>query len=418
MNSAPSAFDRDIRLAELLCALSRVKIEAALTHTVGDAWRIVDADGTTIWESGVNANVPEIALPLSIDIEPIGRLTAPATHRAQAQAAAKWLEMVLMSAYRYRMAADLHLETVHADYEALQSKHVKLQESEARYRELASQLEQRVKDQVGVIERAQRQLFQSEKMASIGSLAAGMAHEINNPIGFIRSNISTAAAYVGQMDKTLRAFRQGDSDQAEAHWRGHDLDFVLEDFPRLLAESAAGAERVARIVANLKAYATIDCATMAPVDPNEAVRASAGVVGDQLPENIRLEVDLQPLPFIVCDMSRINQVLFALLQNARQALGAGGGVIRLASRATADEIRISVSDNGCGIADDILSRIFDPFFTTRGVGKGMGLGLTVGNDIVRAHNGRIEVETAVGTGSTFTVCLPLGATTNKQGRTS
>ena len=113
-------------------------------------------------------------------------------------------------------------------------------------------------------------------------------------------------------------------------------------------------------------------------------------------------------PGIVCDPGRINQALFALVQNARQALDRGG-LIRIATRAAGDEIRVSVSDNGRGITPDILGRIFDPFFTTHDVGKGMGLGLTVSRDIVNAHGGRIEVDSAAGCGSTFTICLPVGA---------
>lgn len=406
MNHALESFDRDISLAELLRAVPRAKLENVLTRTMGDVWTIADADGTAIFDSGVNTDAARIAIPLRLDIEDIGRLTGPESRRAAAEAAAKWLEMVLASAHRYRMAADLHLEAVNADYAELQRKHAALQESEARYRELSAQLDQRVKAQVGVIERTQRQLYQAEKMASIGTLAAGMAHEINNPTGFIRSNLSTASIYIDKLRKTLQAYRQGDRATADALWQQLDIDFVLEDFSGLLAESVSGADRISRIVTNLKAYSNIDCASAAAADLNEAVRAAVGVVADQLPQNVTLETDLQPLRLIGCDLSRMNQVLFALLQNARQALGTAGGCIRVASRMEGDEIRIAVSDNGCGIKGDVLSRIFDPFFTTHDVGKGMGLGLTVSRDIVNAHNGRIDVKTVVGAGSTFTVCLP------------
>ncbi|MGE5622523.1 MAG: sensor histidine kinase, partial [Bacillota bacterium] len=233
-------------------------------------------------------------------------------------------------------------------------------------------------------------------------------HEINNPIGFVRSNLSTAAGYVQKMRDVLENFRQGDTAAAQALWRKLDIDFVLEDFPGLLEESVGGANRIARIVANLKAYASIDVADAAPVDLNELVRVVAGVIGDQLPADIQLEIDTQPLPLFVCDQGRINQVLFALMQNAQQELE-GGGRIRISTQVAGGEIRIAVSDSGRGIAPDVMSRIFDPFFTTREVGKGMGLGLTVSRDIVMAHGGHIDVETKPGSGSTFTVCLPAGA---------
>jgi two-component system NtrC family sensor kinase len=408
MSSNLARFDRDITLAELLRAVPRKKLETALSGTIGNGWRVVDADGEAILGSDLNTAAAAIAIPLRLDIEVIGRLLASDVPREHVEAAATWLEMVLASSYRYQMAADLHLEAVHADYEALQHKHSALQESEERYRELAEQLDQRVKEQVDVIERAQRQLYQAEKMASIGSLSAGMAHEINNPIGFIRSNLTTASTYIDKMQKTLDAFRGGDSNGADTVWRKLDIDFVLEDFPGLLAESIAGADRITRIVANLKAYANIDSVSaVGAVNLNDAVHAAVGIASDQFPENVTLAIDLQPLPDIVCDQRRMNQVLFALIQNARQAIGGNGGLIRIASRSTVDEIRIAVSDNGCGIKQDIVTRIFDPFFTTHDVGKGMGLGLTVSRDIVNAHRGRIEVETAVAAGSTFTVCLPL-----------
>ncbi|MEN3296148.1 MAG: two-component system, NtrC family, sensor kinase [Burkholderiales bacterium] len=407
MSSSLAQFDRDVTLAELLRAVPRKKLETALNGTIGHGWRVVDGDGTAILGSNPTSGAAAIAIPLRIDIEVIGRLQASDVPRERIEAAATWLEMVLASAYRYQMAADLHLEAVNADYEALQRKHAALQESEERYRELAEKLDQRVKEQVDVIERAQRQLYQAEKMASIGSLSAGMAHEINNPIGFIRSNLATASIYIDKMQKTLDAFHSGDLNGANAAWHKLDIDFVLEDFPGLLAESITGADRIARIVANLKAYANIDSASaVGAVNLNDAVHAAVGIAGDQLPGNITLAIDLQPLPDIVCDQSRMNQVLFALIQNARQAIGGEGGQIRIASRATADEIRIAVSDNGCGIKHHILTRIFDPFFTTHDVGKGMGLGLTVSRDIVSAHRGRIDVETTVAVGSTFTVCLP------------
>jgi signal transduction histidine kinase len=400
-------FDRDVSLTELLRAVPAPKLAAALTRSLGAGWRIEDADGQQIAESGKSAAGEAVAVPLHVDFEVMGRLLASAVPHERVVAAALWLEMVLASAYRYQMAADLHLEAMSADYQALQRQHAALQASEERYRQLAGQLEQRVKAQVDVIERTQRQLYQTEKMASIGSLSAGMAHEINNPIGFIRSNLNTASAYFDKMHKVLAGMQCDDREEAQAVWRTLDIDFVLEDFPGLLAESIAGADRITRIVANLKAYASIDSLTTTSIDLNDAIRAAADVISDQLPDNILLDLDLQPLPAVAGDQSRMNQVLFALTQNARLALSSGGGRIRVASRFQDGAILITVSDNGCGIAEETRSRIFDPFFTTRDVGKGMGLGLTVSRDIVQTHGGRIEFETTVGAGSTFSVHLPI-----------
>jgi C4-dicarboxylate-specific signal transduction histidine kinase len=406
MSERLARFDRDFTLAELLRALPLAKLEAALAGMLGESWALEDVDGSHVMGPGMEPG-SAIEAPLRIDIENCGRLRAAEIPRRRVESCAAWLEMVLSSACSYRMASDLHLEVVHADYEELQRKHAALQESEARYRDLAAQLEQRVQAQVAQIERTQRQLYQAEKMASVGSLASGMAHEINNPIGFIRSNLASASSYFDKMRGALEMFKQGHDGPIDPVWQGFDLDFTLEDFPSLLTESISGADRIARIVANLKAYASVDCLCSAKTDLNDAVRAAAAVLGDQWPDKVSLAMDLAPLPQIDCDQSRMNQVLFSLIQNAYHALGEQGGAICIASRAVDSEIRIDVRDNGSGIAPDILPRIFDPFFTTRDVGKGMGLGLTVSLDIVAAHGGRIDVETEFGAGSQFSIRLPI-----------
>lgn len=411
MNAAPAPFDREVSLSELLDAKSRHKLDAALTRSLGEHWQVVDADGNPALGKGARAE-GVVTLPLRLDIEVIGHLQASGVAAEVVAACTTWLEMLLASTHRYRMAADLHLEAVSADYEALQRKHEALQQSEARYRGLNAELDQRVREQVGIIERTQRRLYQSEKMAAVGSLAAGMAHEINNPIGFIRSNLTTATGYLKKLQQVLDLARSGKIDEANGAWDRLDLDFILEDFPGLLAESVGGADRIAHIVANLKSFSSIDIADQAPIDLNDCVRAVSEIVRGQIPAQLTLDIDTQPLPHIVCDQSRMNQVLFSLVQNARQALG-DQGTIRIATRAVGAEVQVSVTDNGKGIAPDILSRIFDPFFTTHDVGKGMGLGLTVSRDVVAAHQGRIEVESTVGKGSRFTVCLPVDACTDR-----
>jgi signal transduction histidine kinase len=399
-------FDRDMELKELLDPSLAKKLAPLLDRTFGPRWRILDPGGACLMGNG---NVPgddAAEAPLRLDFEVVGKLSVSGGSNDEVQRLADWMELVLAGAYRYRMAADIHMEAVHADYEALQKKHADLQASEARYRELAFELERKVAEQVELIMQAQRQLYQTEKMASVGSLAAGMAHEINNPIGFIRSNAATSLDYVEKLATVLQAYRKGAHAQASAAWDEVDLDFIMEDFPTLIQESISGADRVARIIANLKRYASIDYALSAEVDLNEAVKIVAAIVADQLPENVRFETDLHPLPRLVCDQGRINQMLLSLVQNAVQATS-GKGVVRVTTGVESGEIRIAVTDDGVGIAPDILTRIFDPFFTTREVGQGTGLGLTVSRDIAVAHGGRIEVSSVQGSGSTFTLCLPV-----------
>lgn len=402
-----SQFDRDITLAELLRGIPGARLSAALDRSLHGNWRLLDSAGAHLLcaQTLREGDGPWNGASLRVELESIGRLEADC-EQDKVDACAAWLELALASAHRYSMAADLHLETVFSSYKDLQREHAALQESEQRYRELSSQLEQRVAAQVVLIERSQRQLYQAEKMASVGSLAAGVAHEINNPIGFIRSNLSNAVENVASMRAALLAYYSGDIAGAEKIWDDRDLSFILEDFPALLAESVDGADRVARIVANLKDYANIDHAEAGLVDLNEAIHTVMGLIGDQPRESVELLTDLQPLPGIVCDRGRLHQVLLSLLQNAVRALG-GHGRILVSSALQQDEIRIAVQDNGCGIEAGALARIFDPFFTMQDVGKGTGLGLTVSQEIVASYGGRIEVQSQVGVGSTFTVCLPL-----------
>ncbi len=401
-------FDHDFTLAELIDKRTAAKLHTALSATLGADWQVVDADGLPLLGAPSVASGRMLTVPLRLDIEQVGTLVASGVSHEQIAAAARWIDMMLEHERRYRMVASLHIETVSADFATLQRKHAELQASEQKYRVLAAELESRVAEQVEIITRAQRQLYQSEKMASVGSLAAGMAHEINNPIGFIRSNMNSANTYFGQMRQVLSACHRGDHADAARFWQDAGMDFVLEDFPGLLKESIDGADRIARIVANLMKYAGIDYALSAQVDVNDAIRTVTGILTDQVRDGIALDLDLQPLPKIDCDQGRLHQMLLAIMQNGVLAI-ADRGTVRVSTRLVGRDIRIAIGDNGCGIAADTLARIFDPFYTTREVGKGVGLGLTVSADIAAAHGGRITVESAVGVGSTFTIHLPLAS---------
>lgn len=406
MSILPLHFDREVSLLEALKGVTLDRLQRVLSRTLGHRWQIIGADGVRVLGTDI-AHVTEssIAVPLRIDIDVAGQLVASDAPRAQVEAAGAWIEMLLAASSRYRMASDIHLEAMHADFETLQRQHAALQASESKYRELSEQLNQRVQSQVDVIDKAQRQLYQAEKMASIGSLAAGMAHEINNPIGFIRSNLATASRYVLLLTEAFENMH--DEFRLPAGARRDDIDFALTDFPSLLKESMSGADRIARIVANLKAFANVDCLTDGDIDMNEVVQAATTILADQLPSSVVLKTDLQPLPHIPGDRARLNQALFAIMQNARQALDERGGVIRVTSCVMNNQIHVDVHDSGHGIRSEILSRIFDPFFTTRDVGSGTGLGLTVSRDIIAAHQGHIAVHSIENVGTTFTIVLPI-----------
>ncbi len=403
MNGAASAVDDEPDLATLLPALPRARLDAVLGRALGPRWRVAGVDGASLM-GAPEPHPEEGAEPLSLDFEVLGTLRAPAAPEALGMAA-RWLELTLGSAWRYRMAARLHADTVEDDFRSLQASHAALTASEARYRALAASLECQVAEQVAAIGRRERQLFASARMAAVGTLAAGVAHEVNNPIGFIRSNLQTAFQYVELLSKVLAAGE--DRARAQALAAEYDLPFVLADFNNLLRESVDGAERVARIVTHLKAFAAIDAATRARADLNELVRTAAELLADQLPASVKLELALAPLPLVECEAGAIKQALFALLDNARRALPAGGTIL-VATVRLPGHVCIAVQDNGCGMTEAVRARAFDPFFTTRDVGQGTGLGLTLCHDIASAHGGRVALEAVRPSGTRAVLSIALG----------
>ena len=398
MNDLPPEFDRQVALSDMLTGVPKRALDRAMEHSVGNAWRILDGEGKALREGSVPIEGDAISATLAVDLDPVGKLMVPAARQDWLASAARWIELLLGAANRYRMAADLHLQAIHADHRELMAKHAALLESELRYRTLSAELEERVRRQVAVIEESQRRMYQAEKMASIGHLAAGMAHEINNPIGFMRSNLATARQYVKLLGDAIGT-------QAWPGGRREQLGEILEDFDALINESMAGGDRVARIVADLKAYTSSGAALRQDYNLNDVVGAALKKL-EGLPGGVTLETALQPLPNCECDGDGLTQVVLGLLTNARAAMRGRAGVIRVSTAAKGDELLIRVQDQGCGIDAETLPHIFDPFFTTHDVGGGMGLGLTVASDVVRAHGGSIEVESVAGQGSTFTVRLP------------
>lgn len=399
-------FDRELGLHDLLVGIDLGKLTAIIGALLGENARLVDTAGEVIFGPRT-ADPSHKRAPLRIELEPMGYLEASDSAQ-RLQAAAALVEQLLRSSARYHMASALHVEAVHADYEKLQQKHNALRESEARYKALAENLEQRVKQQVKTIETAQRNLYQAEKMASVGQLAAGVAHEINNPIGFISSNLSTARSYV----KKLLTFAEelanrDDVSVLKATWDNNNLNHVMEDFPNLLQESLDGAERIARIVADLKGFSNVDRAQEESTDINQVIQAVYNVSVGQVKPHAKVILELGQLPPTRCLSGHLGQVVLNMLLNAAQAIDGRAGEIRIQTSFNGSEIIIQIADTGCGIPDAELTRIFDPFFTTREVGQGTGLGLTVSRDIVRAHGGRIEVASQTGVGSTFTIYLPV-----------
>lgn len=263
------------------------------------------------------------------------------------------------------------------------------------------------------VEQTQQQLLQSEKLAAIGQLAAGVAHEINNPIGFVNSNLGSLKSYVGKLIGLVDAYEAALPKELPAELaalrQATDLDFLREDIPALLAESEDGLQRVTRIVQNLKDFSRVDRTDRHRADLNAALESTLNVVWNELKYKAEVVRELGQLPEVDCVPAQINQVFMNLLVNAAQAIEQRG-TIYLRSGAGDDHVWFEIEDTGCGMPPDVKNRIFEPFYTTKPIGKGTGLGLSISYDIiVKKHSGRLEVSSEPGKGTKFRITLPLVA---------
>ena len=264
------------------------------------------------------------------------------------------------------------------------------------------------------LEEAQNQLLQSEKMASIGQLAAGVAHEINNPVGFVSSNLGSLRKYVDQLLSLLGAYAdaEGSISDAEARKRlaglrdAADLEFLREDVPALLDESDDGLRRVRRIVQDLKEFSHVDKAEWHAADINAGIESTLNVVWNEVKYKAEVVKNYGELPPVECIAGQLNQVFMNLIVNAVQAIE-NKGTITLASGHEGDEVWVEVADTGKGMSDEVRRRVFEPFFTTKDVGKGTGLGMSLSFSIVKKHGGRIELESELGKGTRFRVWIPV-----------
>lgn len=255
------------------------------------------------------------------------------------------------------------------------------------------------------IETRTHDLLRAEKMASVGRLAAGVAHEINNPLGFVQSNLGALKGYADTLFQFIDACEGGDPAAMDAARRKADLGFLRSDMNDLLTESRAGLERVSHIVRHLKEFSHVDQAEMQDTDLNIDLENSLQVAWHALKGRIEVVRDYGSLPRVRCIPAQINQMFFNLIINAAQAIE-GQGVLTLRTRLVEREVQIDVADTGKGMNAEVVQRIFDPFYTTHAVGHGMGLGLSEAYDIVAKHGGRVVVESEPGHGSVFHLFLP------------
>ena len=271
-----------------------------------------------------------------------------------------------------------------------------------------------------LVERSRDQLFEQEKMASIGQLAAGVAHEINNPLGFVSNNVAILPTYILPIKVILSAVQAliaaQDEDSAAIVGRArtiaalaeeHDIGFVLSDLEDLSRESLQGLDRIKEIVMGLRHYARKDIGEKADADLNTVLDAALGIVRTKIKYHCQLVKEYaEPMPLCELNVQQITQVFINLIVNGADAI-AGQGTIAVRTSVQDGMVWAEVQDTGTGIPVEIRGRIFEPLFTTKEPGKGTGLGLSITAEIVRKHHGKLLLESEVGVGTTFKVGLPL-----------
>ncbi|QEH34962.1 Sensor protein FixL [Aquisphaera giovannonii] len=278
--------------------------------------------------------------------------------------------------------------------------------------------------------RMQAMIVQAEKLASLGLVSAGVAHEINNPLAYVANNLTVLERDWGGLSELLGALERARPELAaacpaaagEIDRIGEEIDlpYLRANLGPLLASTRKGVRRISGIVENLRRFARLDQADVDRVDLHQAIAGSLELIRGQL-ERHHIAVEQHPgrIPPVVCSPAQINQVVLNLLVNAMQAIesaGRAGGRIEIGTRAQGGEVILEVADDGCGMTAEVQSRIFDPFFTTKPVGQGTGLGLAISHGIVADHGGRIEVESTPGRGTRFRVILPVEGVARGRGK--
>lgn len=361
----------------------------------------------------------QCSAPILIEGEVVGEIQLHGSHtislEAIVQLLAETTKLLIQSSFQRQLTTEIHTTTIEQSYNELMDSHRKLQQSERQYRELAASLETTVQQRTAELERTYLQLIQNEKIACVGQLAAGVAHEINTPMGFITSNLSSLKKYLKRLLQMEAMLEQMTSQlPAAVNKPLHELkkqlkiDFIREDAEDLISQSLEGARHVTAIVADLKNFSHVDTLNDSTLDLNDELDRTLAVLSSQLPDSVIIHKSYQPLPSVSLPAAAISQILFNLLLNA---LEAGGPKLHLnlSSQVTENDIIIQIHDNGPGIQTEIKSRIFEPFFTTKEVGQGSGMGLALVYQMLQQLGGHIEIICPDSGGTIAKVTLPFEA---------
>lgn len=388
---------------------------------------LVDADGMLIWShpgngvDGEPGGAGVVGPAILLEGEPVGfvRVAGEPDREEFLKGIAEMLtasvNLMVGANLKRMLTTEIHTAVVNQSYEELLETNRRLAISEARYRDLAERLEITVEERTGELKKALARLVQQEKMASVGQLAAGIAHEINNPMGFVTSNINTLRKYAARFEEMLCLARElfagslAGSPEAKRFaedWGRLRLDRVLADVDGLIAQSIEGAERVRKIVADLKGFSHIDDPGETMVDLNAEIERTLAVLEHEIPPGTEIVRKFAPLPAVRCMAGEMCQVFLNIIMNACQSRSEG---LRLTIRTAVEGNALVVvfADNGPGIPPEHLDRVFEPFFTTKPVGKGSGMGLAVVYDTVTAKGGTVEAGSSPDGGASFVVKLPV-----------
>ena len=291
---------------------------------------------------------------------------------------------------------------------------------EEQRRRQQEQLEERVRHVTHELESRQAQLIQSEKLASLGQMAASIAHEINNPVGYVSSNVSTLGGYIAVLRKLIEIYLQVEQElgadvsatvhelleEARSVREQERLDELLQDMDDLLADSKEGTARIREFILDLKTFVREESGTPQQADLNKLLQVTLRMLRHELKHKCQVRLDFGPMPLVRCFPTQLNQVFMNLLLNASQALEPRGD-IHITTRREGNDVVVWIRDTGRGMSAETKEKLFTPFFTTKPPGQGTGLGLSICYAIVSRHKGRIDVDSELGKGTTFVVRLPL-----------
>lgn len=410
----------DKNLAQLLDASEALMLLDGAVRAGARGAEIVDSHGVLLAARGSESPYT-VSRTINVEGEPSGTVSVYATNSGAAiEGIADMLHAALHTlingAMKRMLTSEAHTTIVNQSYEELLETNRRLGASEQQYRELAVTLEIKVRERTEELNRAYATMLQKEKLAAIGGLAAGMAHEINNPIGFVISNLHTLTKYASKLKEMLQFYRitcepaipEKIAQQAETRWRELKIGFVFTDIDALVLQSLSGAERVQKLVADMKGFSHVDEAGPTSTDINLELEQTLSVLRHEIRQGTVIDCNLGRVPKVSLNPSLLSQTFMQIIQNALQ-LKTPDLKISISTVQKCDDVLIQITDNGPGIPPDIRDRIFEPFFTTKDVGQGTGMGLTVAAQAIQACGGTIAINCPPEGGTVFTISVPIGS---------